>query len=205
MVGRGLLLVLSGPSGVGKGTVRKHIFDHYNNDFDYSISMTTRDKREGEVEGQDYYFRSREAFEQLIESGGLLEYAEYVGNYYGTPLEYVNEALEAGRDVFLEIEVQGALKVRNKMPEAIFIFLSPPNLGELENRITGRGTDSSDMIKKRMKKAVDELKLIQYYDYVVENDDVDKAAQKIRHIIESEHLKVSRNLGAYTKIIEEMN
>lgn len=205
MVGRGLLLVLSGPSGVGKGTVRKHIFDHYNNDFDYSISMTTRDKREGEVEGQDYYFRSREAFEQLIESGGLLEYAEYVGNYYGTPLEYVKETLEAGRDVFLEIEVQGALKVRNKMPEAIFIFLSPPNLGELENRITGRGTDSSDMIKKRMKKAVDELKLIQYYDYVVENDDVDKAAQKIRHIIESEHLKVSRNLGAYTKIIEEMN
>ncbi|MGX7358217.1 guanylate kinase [Dolosigranulum pigrum] len=205
MVGRGLLLVLSGPSGVGKGTVRKHIFDHYNNDFDYSISMTTRNKREGEVEGQDYYFRSREAFEQLIESGGLLEYAEYVGNYYGTPLEYVNETLEAGRDVFLEIEVQGALKVRNKMPEAIFIFLSPPNLGELENRITGRGTDSSDMIKKRMKKAVDELKLIQYYDYVVENDDVDKAAQKIRHIIESEHLKVSRNLGAYTKIIEEMN
>lgn len=205
MVGRGLLLVLSGPSGVGKGTVRKHIFDHYNNDFDYSISMTTRDKREGEVEGQDYYFRSREAFEQLIESGGLLEYAEYVGNYYGTPLEYVNKTLEAGRDVFLEIEVQGALKVRNKMPEAIFIFLSPPNLGELENRITGRGTDSSDMIKKRMKKAVDELKLIQYYDYVVENDDVDKAAQKIRHIIESEHLKVSRNLGAYTKIIEEMN
>lgn len=205
MVGRGLLLVLSGPSGVGKGTVRKHIFDHYNNDFDYSISMTTRDKREGEVEGQDYYFRSREAFEQLIESGGLLEYAEYVGNYYGTPLEYVNETLEAGRDVFLEIEVQGALKVRNKMPEAIFIFLSPPNLGELENRITGRGTDSSDMIKKRMKKAVDELKLIQYYDYVVENDDVDKVAQKIRHIIESEHLKVSRNLGAYTKIIEEMN
>ncbi|MGX7446197.1 guanylate kinase [Dolosigranulum pigrum] len=205
MVGRGLLLVLSGPSGVGKGTVRKHIFDHYNNDFDYSISMTTRDKREGEVEGQDYYFRSREAFEQLIESDGLLEYAEYVGNYYGTPLEYVNETLEAGRDVFLEIEVQGALKVRNKMPEAIFIFLSPPNLGELENRITGRGTDSSDMIKKRMKKAVDELKLIQYYDYVVENDDVDKAAQKIRHIIESEHLKVSRNLGAYTKIIEEMN
>lgn len=205
MVGRGLLLVLSGPSGVGKGTVRKHIFDHYNNDFDYSISMTTRNKREGEVEGQDYYFRSREAFEQLIESDGLLEYAEYVGNYYGTPLEYVNETLEAGRDVFLEIEVQGALKVRNKMPEAIFIFLSPPNLGELENRITGRGTDSSDMIKKRMKKAVDELKLIQYYDYVVENDDVDKAAQKIRHIIESEHLKVSRNLGAYTKIIEEMN
>ncbi|QTJ56561.1 guanylate kinase [Dolosigranulum pigrum] len=204
-MGRGLLLVLSGPSGVGKGTVRKHIFDHYNNDFDYSISMTTRDKREGEVEGQDYYFRSREAFEQLIESDGLLEYAEYVGNYYGTPLEYVNETLEAGRDVFLEIEVQGALKVRNKMPEAIFIFLSPPNLGELENRITGRGTDSSDMIKKRMKKAVDELKLIQYYDYVVENDDVDKAAQKIRHIIESEHLKVSRNLGAYTKIIEEMN
>lgn len=204
MVGRGLLLVLSGPSGVGKGTVRKHIFDNYNNDFNYSISMTTRQQRDGEIDGQDYYFRSKESFEQLIEDDGLLEYAEYVGHYYGTPLKYVKETLEAGQDVFLEIEVQGALKVRNRMPEAIFIFLAPPNLEELENRIVGRGTDSDDMIKKRMAKAVDELKLIQYYDYVVENDDVDRAAQKIRHIIESEHLKVSRNLGTYTKIIEEM-
>jgi guanylate kinase len=201
---RGLLIVLSGPSGVGKGTVRKHIFENYNNDFDYSVSMTTRKKREGEVEGVDYYFRTKEAFEKLIEEDGLLEYAQYVDNYYGTPLKYVEETLEAGRDVFLEIEVQGALKVREKMPEAIFIFLSPPNLDELESRIVGRGTDSDEMIGKRMNKAVEELKLIQYYDYVVENDTVDNAAKKIRHIIESEHLKVSRNLKVYAEIIEEM-
>lgn len=201
---RGLLIVLSGPSGVGKGTVRKHIFENYNNDFDYSVSMTTRQKRQGEVEGIDYYFRTKETFEQLIEEDGLLEYAKYVDNYYGTPLKYVNETLEAGRDVFLEIEVQGALKVRERMPEAIFIFLSPPDLEELESRIVGRGTDNSEMIGKRLKKAIEELKLIQYYDYVVENDEIDHAARKIRHIIESEHLKVSRNLKLYAEVIEEM-
>lgn len=204
MKDRGLLIVLSGPSGVGKGTVRKAIFDNYSNDFDYSISMTTRKKREGEKEGVDYFFRTKEEFEKLIEEGGLLEYAEYVGNYYGTPLEYVNKTLDSGRDVFLEIEVQGALKVREKMPEAIFIFLSPPNLGELESRIVNRGTDSDEMIQKRMKKAVEELKLIQYYDYVVQNDTVVNAARKIRNIIESEHLKVVRNLKDFTEIIEEM-
>ncbi|GAA0352200.1 guanylate kinase [Alkalibacterium iburiense] len=204
MKDRGLLIVLSGPSGVGKGTVRKAIFDNYSNDFDYSISMTTRKKREGEKEGVDYFFRTKEEFEKLIEEGGLLEYAEYVGNYYGTPLDYVNKTLDSGRDVFLEIEVQGALKVRGKMPEAIFIFLSPPNLDELESRIVNRGTDSDEMIQKRMKKAVEELKLIQYYDYVVQNDTVVNAARKIRNIIESEHLKVVRNLKDFTEIIEEM-
>ncbi|WP_161877645.1 guanylate kinase [Alkalibacterium sp. MB6] len=204
MKARGLLIVLSGPSGVGKGTVRKAIFDNYTNEFDYSVSMTTRPKREGEVEAVDYFFRKKEEFEQLIEEGGLLEYAEYVGNYYGTPLEYVNETLDKGRDVFLEIEVQGALKVREKMPEGIFVFLSPPNLEELKNRIVNRGTDSDEMIEKRMKKAVEELKLIQYYDYVVENDTVDNAARKIRNIIESEHLKVTRNLKEFTEIIEEL-
>ncbi|EKU94201.1 Guanylate kinase [Alloiococcus otitis] len=202
---RGLLIVLSGPSGVGKGTVRKHLFEHYNNDFDYSISMTTRKQRAGEKEGVDYYFRTREEFEDLIENNGLLEYAEYVGNYYGTPLQYVQETLDSGRDVFLEIEVQGALKVRKQMKEdGIFIFLSPPDLGELESRLIGRGTDSVEMIQKRIQKAVQELKLIQYYDYVVENNSVDQAAQKVRHIIESEHLKVHRNLRHFTEIIEEM-
>ncbi|WP_208558720.1 guanylate kinase [Marinilactibacillus kalidii] len=204
MTDRGLLIVLSGPSGVGKGTVRKAIFDNYNNDFVYSISMTTRKQREGEVDGVDYYFRTKEQFEQLIKEDGLLEYAEYVGNYYGTPLEYVNKTLDEGRDVFLEIEVQGALKVREKMPEGIFVFLSPPDLEELNSRIVNRGTDSDEMIKKRMTKAVEELKLIQYYDYVVENDTVNNAARKIRNIIESEHLKVTRNLKEFAEIIEEM-
>ncbi|MFC6465607.1 guanylate kinase [Marinilactibacillus sp. GCM10026970] len=204
MTDRGLLIVLSGPSGVGKGTVRKAIFDNYNNDFVYSVSMTTRKQRTGEVEAVDYYFRTKEQFEQLIQEDGLLEYAEYVGNYYGTPLEYVNKTLDEGRDVFLEIEVQGALKVREKMPEGIFVFLSPPDLEELNSRIVNRGTDSHEMIQKRMTKAVEELKLIQYYDYVVENDTVNNAARKIRNIIESEHLKVTRNLKEFAEIIEEM-
>jgi len=201
---QGLLIVLSGPSGVGKGTVRKHLFEHYNNDFDFSISMTTREKREGEVEGEDYFFRTKEQFENYIKEGKLLEYANYVGNYYGTPIDYVRETMDRGQDVFLEIEVQGALKVKKRMPEGIFIFLSPPDLEELECRIENRGTDHPDVINQRMEKAVEELKLIKYYDYVVENDSVDAAARKIRSIIESEHLKVERNIERFSKIIEEL-
>lgn len=201
---QGLLIVLSGPSGVGKGTVRKHLFEHYNNDFDFSISMTTRKQRIGEIEGQDYFFRTKEQFEQYIKEGKLLEHAKYVGNYYGTPIDYVKETMAKGIDVFLEIEVQGALKVKKRMPEGIFIFLSPPNLDELKSRIENRGTDLPDVINQRMDKAREELKLIQYYDYVVENDSVDAAARKIRSIIESEHLKVERNIERFTKIIQEM-
>lgn len=201
---QGLLIVLSGPSGVGKGTVRKHLFDYYNNDFDFSISMTTRQKRIGEVDGVDYFFKTKEEFEQYIEEDRLLEYANYVGNYYGTPIDYVRETLDSGRDVFLEIEVQGALKVKKRMPEGIFIFLSPPNLEELKTRITNRGTDNSEIINQRMDKAVEELNLIKYYDYVVENDSVDEAARKIRSIIESEHLKVERNIERFSKIIKEL-
>lgn len=201
---RGLLIVLSGPSGVGKGTVREHLFEHYNNDFDFSISMTTRQMREGEVDGVDYYFRTKEEFETYIKQGKLLEYANYVGNYYGTPIDYVTQTLDAGQDVFLEIEVQGALKVKKRMPEGIFIFLSPPDLEELKCRIINRGTDHPEVIAERMEKAVEELGLIKYYDYVVENDTVDRAARKIRSIIESEHLKVERNIERFSKIIEEM-
>jgi len=201
---QGLLIVLSGPSGVGKGTVRKHLFEHYNNDFDFSISMTTREKREGEVEGEDYFFRTKEQFEEYIKEGKLLEHANYVGNYYGTPIEYVRDTMAEGRDVFLEIEAQGALKVKKRMPEGIFIFLSPPDLDELEQRIKNRGTDRPEIISRRMDKAVEELQLIKYYDYVVENDSVDAAARQIRSIIESEHLKVERNIERFSKIIEEL-
>lgn len=201
---RGLLIVLSGPSGVGKGTVRKALFDTVEQEFEYSISMTTREKREGEVHGSDYFFSSREEFEYLIKTEGLLEFAEYVGNYYGTPLRYVNETLNRGKDIFLEIEVQGALQVRNRMPEGIFIFLAPPNLEELKTRIIGRGTDAPDVIEKRMRKAIEELKMVRHYDYVVENDTVENAVRKIRNIIESEHLKVSRIIGDYSTIIKEM-
>ena len=157
MADRGLLIVFSGPSGVGKGTVRREIFESSENQFQYSVSMTTRAQRPGEVDGVDYFFRTREEFEELIRQGQMLEYAEYVGNYYGTPLTYVNETLDKGIDVFLEIEVQGALQVKKKVPDAVFIFLTPPDLDELQDRLVGRGTDSAEVIAQRIEKAKEEI------------------------------------------------
>ena len=201
---RGLLIVLSGPSGVGKGTVRKAIFESDDNDFQYSVSMTTRNKREGEIEGVDYYFRTREEFEALIEAGEMLEYAEYVGNYYGTPLSYVQKTLDQGKDVFLEIEVQGAKQVKEKVPDGVFIFLTPPDLAELRSRITGRGTDSAEVIDERMRVAREEIEMMALYDYAVVNDEVSKAVQRIREIISSEHFRLDRVIGKYIKILEEL-
>ena len=201
---RGLLIVLSGPSGVGKGTVRKAIFESDDNDFQYSVSMTTRNKREGEIEGVDYYFRTREEFEALIEAGEMLEYAEYVGNYYGTPLSYVQKTLDQGKDVFLEIEVQGAKQVKEKVPDGVFIFLTPPDLAELRSRITGRGTDSAEVIDERMRVAREEIEMMALYDYAVVNDEVSKAVQRIREIVSSEHFRVDRVIGKYIKMLEEL-
>lgn len=189
---RGLLIILSGPSGVGKGTVRAAIFKNNEYNYVYSVSATTRKSRPGEVDGVDYHFVSREQFETYIQEDALLEYAEYVGNYYGTPIQKIEENLAAGKDVFLEIEVQGALKVRQRMPEGVFIFLAPPNLEELESRITGRGTDDAAVIMERMQMAKEEIDLMQHYDYVVVNDTVDHAVAKVNAIIQSEHLKVDR-------------
>ena len=204
MAERGLLIVLSGPSGVGKGTVRKAVFNSKEMDIEYSISMTTREMRVGEKDGVDYFFRTKDEFEKLINEGGLLEYAQYVGNYYGTPLDYVEETLSNGKDVFLEIEVNGAMQVRSKMPEGIFIFLTPPDINELKSRILNRGTDELDIVEKRLAKAVEEIKMMRYYDYAVENDKVENAVKKIKHILESEHLKVPRVINQYEKIVEEM-
>lgn len=201
---RGLLIVLSGPSGVGKGTVRKAIFASEENDFQYSISMTTRKQREGEVDGVDYYFRSREEFEAMIEAGEMLEYAEYVGNYYGTPLTYVNQTLDEGKDVFLEIEVQGAKQVKDKVPDGVFIFLTPPDLAELKSRIIGRGTDEMSVIEERMAVAREEIEMMALYDYAVVNDEVPLAVQRIKDIIASEHFRVDRVIGKYIKMLEEM-
>lgn len=189
---RGLLIVLSGPSGVGKGTVRAAVFANNQFQYVYSVSATTRAQRPGEVDGKDYYFVSREEFETMIRNEDLLEYAEYVGNYYGTPIQKIEENLAAGHDVFLEIEVQGAMKVKERMPEGIFIFLAPPNFEELESRITGRGTDAAHVIQERMATAKEEIELMQHYDYVVVNDQVQHAVDKINAIIQSEHLKVER-------------
>ena len=201
---RGLLIVLSGPSGVGKGTVRKAIFDSVGNDFHYSISMTTRKMRVGEVEGVDYYFRTREEFEAMIEAGEMLEYAEYVGNYYGTPLSYVNQTLDEGKDVFLEIEVQGARQVKEKVPDGVYIFLTPPDLTELKSRIVGRGTDAHEVIEERMRIAREEIELMALYDYAVINDEVPFAVKRIKEIIASEHFRVDRVIGKYIKMLKEM-
>lgn len=200
---RGLLIVLSGPSGVGKGTVRKELFSQPNTNYEYSISMTTRSPREGEVDEVDYFFKTRSEFETLIEQDQLLEYAEFVGNYYGTPLEYVNKMRDAGRDVFLEIEVQGAAQVRSKVPDGLFIFLAPPSLSELEERLVGRGTESDDVIASRLYAARQELEMMNLYDYVVENDEVEHACDRINAIIIAEHCKRERVEKRYFDMLKE--
>ena len=200
---RGLLIVFSGPSGVGKGTVRQEIFSTPNHKFEYSVSMTTRPQRPGEVDGVDYFFRTREEFEDLIKKCQMLEYAEYVGNYYGTPLSYVNETLDKGIDVFLEIEVQGALQVKKKVPDGVFIFLTPPDLEELQDRLVGRGTDSQEVIAQRIERAKEEIALMREYDYAVVNDQVPLAAERVKRIIETEHFRVERVIGRYDKMINE--
>lgn len=203
MSNRGMLIVLSGPSGVGKGTVRQAMLEDEFRDFHYSVSMTTRKPRPGEKDGVDYYFVSKEEFEQEIANDGMLEYAQYVDNYYGTPMKYVNQTLDSGRDVLLEIEVQGAMQVREKCPDGVFIFLTPPDLLELRNRIQKRGTDDQATIDKRMQKAADEIKMMENYDYAVVNDEIPNAVQRIEKIIESEHLRVPRVIDQYKKMIGE--
>ena len=200
---RGLLIVFSGPSGVGKGTVRQEIFSSPDHKFEYSVSMTTRAQRPGEVDGKDYFFRSRDEFEELIRNGQMLEYAEYVGNYYGTPLTYVNETLDKGIDVFLEIEVQGALQVKKKVPDAVFIFLTPPDLNELQERLIGRGTDSEEVIAQRIERAREEIALMSEYDYAIVNDEVPLAAERVKRVIEAEHFRVDRVIGRYRNMISE--
>lgn len=199
---KGLLIVLSGPSGVGKGTVRKEIFSQPDTAFEYSISATTRLPREGEVHGVDYFFKTRDDFEELIRQEKLLEYAEFVGNYYGTPVDYVRETLDAGKDVFLEIEVKGARQVREKFPEGLFIFLMPPSLTELKNRIVTRGTETEDLINNRMLSAREEIEMLDLYDYVVENDQVQLACERIKAIVTAEHCRRERIEYRYKKLLE---
>lgn len=201
---KGILFILSGPSGVGKGTVRERLFEH-DQDLKYSISMTTRNKRPGEVDGVDYFYKTKEEFETLIRQDKLLEYAKYVDNYYGTPKEYVEKMLAAGHDVFLEIEVQGAMQVQENFPEGVFIFLFPPSLEELKNRIVSRGTETEELVLNRLREARKEIDMMDAYDYVVVNDNVDKAVNKIEAIIQSEHCKQERISKQYKRILEDEN
>lgn len=199
---KGILFILSGPAGVGKGTVRKRLFEKETH-LKYSISATTRHIRPGEQDGVDYFYKSKESFKQMIERNELLEYAQYVDNYYGTPKQYVLDELEKGNDVFLEIEVQGALQVKENFPEGVFIFLFPPSLDELKNRIVNRGTETDDVIVKRLQEARKEIEMMREYDYVVVNDDVDRAVEKVTAIVASEHCKRSRIEDEYNKILED--
>ncbi len=192
-----MLIVLSGPSGVGKGTVRKALFEDPQVDFNYSISMTTRTPRSGEQNGVDYYFVSKQAFEEHIKNGEMLEYAKYVDNYYGTPLKYVNQQLDAGHDVFLEIEVNGALQVRANCPDGVYIFLTPPDIKELRSRLLHRGTDDLTVINKRIQTASKEIRMMQNYDYAVVNDKISNAVAEIKNIVKSERLKVNRVMPDY--------
>lgn len=202
---KGLLIVISGPSGVGKGTVRKALFSRIGHDLVYSISMTTREPRVGEVDGVDYYFVSKDEFENEIKKGNLLEYAKFVGNYYGTPYDKVIEQLDEGNEVVLEIEVQGAIQVKAKKPDAVFIFIAPPSFKALEERLKTRGTEDEELIKERLKKARSEINQAPNYDYIVINDDVDNAADRIMAIIRAEHAKCNRSLEEYYKLMEGDN
>lgn len=199
---KGLLIVFSGPSGVGKGTVRKEIFSHEELHFQFSVSATSRNPRPGEQDGVDYYFKTREEFQEMILNGELLEYAEFVSNYYGTPVEAVRKSINEGKDIFLEIEVEGAKQVREKFPEGLFIFLAPPSLEELKNRIVNRGTESDEAIAGRLKTAREEIDMMSLYDYVVVNDDVKVASEKVINIIAAEHCRRTRVEKTYRQILE---
>lgn len=176
------LIIFTGPSGVGKGTIVKKLFQELE-DIKFSVSATTREKRPGEEEGVNYFYKTNEEFDQMIENDELLEWAEFVGNRYGTPKPFVEETLASGNDVFLEIEVQGALQVMQKFPEAISIFLVPPKFEDLEERLRQRGTESEEVLQKRLKKAKEEMKCMDDFNYVVVNDDVDQAVESIKALI----------------------
>jgi guanylate kinase len=196
------LVIISGPSGVGKGTIRKALFGIPDNNFCYSVSMTTRKPRAGEIDGVDYFFVSREEFEKRIRKNGFLEYAEFVGEYYGTPIDYIETMMEKGKEVIVEIEVEGALQVREKNPEAVFIFIVPPSRNDLIERLKNRGTDTTETIKKRIEKAEREFHLAYKYDYIVVNDEVFNAADRIYAIIRAEHAKTERSIHKYYKLLE---
>ncbi|TVY00689.1 guanylate kinase [Cohnella terricola] len=191
---RGILFVLSGPSGVGKGTVCSALRGN-SPELVYSVSATTRSPRDGEQEGVNYFFKSREQFLHMIETDALLEHAEYVGNFYGTPRDFVEKTLSEGKDIILEIEVQGAIKVREKFAEGVFIFLMPPSLNELKQRIVGRGTETQATIDHRLSVAAEEMNLLHHYDYAVVNDEIEHACSRISAIITAEHCKRERFLG----------
>lgn len=190
---KGILTVVSGFSGAGKGTIMKELLKRHSDTYALSISATTRNPRPGETDGVEYFFRTREEFEQMIAEDALIEYAQYVGNYYGTPKAYVEEQLLAGKNVILEIEIQGALKVKEKFPDTLLLFVTPPSAEELKNRLVGRGTETMDVVMSRLNRANEEAEGIEQYDYLVINDILEDAVEEVHQIIQNEHYRVSRN------------
>ena len=188
----GILIVVSGFSGAGKGTIMKALLERYDN-YALSISATTRNPRPGEEEGKAYFFKTTEEFEKMIAKDDLIEYAMYVGNYYGTPRAYVEEQLRPGKDVILEIEIQGALKVIEKFPNTLLLFVTPPSAEELRKRLEGRGTETQEVIDGRMKRAIEEAEYMDQYDYLVVNDELDVCVEEMHHLIQGEHERCFRN------------
>jgi len=200
---RGILIVVSGFSGAGKGTIMKEIMRRYDN-YALSISATTRKPRPGEEEGREYFFKTVEEFEKMIAKDELIEYARYVDNYYGTPRAYVEEQLEAGKDVILEIEIQGALKVKENFPQTLLLFVTPPTAGELRERLKGRGTETEDVIDFRMNRAKEEALGMDRYDYLLINDMVDECVEEMHQIIRGEHRRSYRNMAFIERMKEEL-
>ena len=200
---QGILVVVSGFSGAGKGTLMKELLKRYDN-YALSISATTRAPREGETDGKEYFFVTKEQFEKMRDERKLIEYAQYVNNYYGTPRQYVFQQMADGKDVILEIEIQGALKVKEKYPDTLLMFVTPPSAQVLKDRLVGRGTETAEVIDSRMKRAVEESQGVEKYDYLVINDDLERCAKEMHSIIQGEHDRVSRNADFIDDIRKEL-
>ncbi len=200
---RGMLVVISGFSGAGKGTLMKKLMEQYDN-YSLSISATTRAPRPGEVEGKDYFFVDKERFMEMIKNDELLEYANYVGNYYGTPKAYVEAEMNKGRDVILEIEIQGALKIKAKYPDSVLIFITPPSAEELKARLINRGTETEEVINKRLQRAAQEAVGVEGYDYILINDNLDKTTKHLNYLIQDQHRRVPQQIHFIEQLQKEL-
>ncbi len=200
---KGILVVVSGFSGAGKGTLMKELMKQYDN-YALSISATSRAPREGEVEGREYFFKTREEFEQLISEGKFIEYAQYVNNYYGTPSDYVFSQMDQGKDVILEIEIQGALQVKEKYPDTLLVFITPPTADELKRRLVGRGTEDMATIEARLSRANEEAEFMDKYDYIVVNDNLEECVKQLHYLIQTQHTKSSSCYKFINEIKEEL-